>query len=74
MSESSSPEDLRAREVLDEVLAVVPTAILIGGWASWTRTGGAMSHDIDLIVGYTPSWTRSASTSPTSRNRATSAG
>lgn len=52
MSESSSPEDLRAREVLDEVLAVVPTAILIGGWASWARTGGAMSHDIDLIVGY----------------------
>jgi len=52
VSESSSPEDLRAREVLDEVLAVVPTAILIGGWASWTRTGGAMSHDIDLIVGY----------------------
>ncbi len=49
---SSSPEDLRSREVLDEVLAVVPNAILIGGWASWTRTGGAMSHDIDLIVGY----------------------
>ena len=52
MTASSSPEDLHAREVLDEVLTAVPGAILIGGWASWARTGGAMSHDIDLIIDY----------------------
>lgn len=46
---SSEQTDL-SRAVLGEVMAAVPKAILIGGWASWVRTGGAMSHDIDLIV------------------------
>ena len=46
---SSEQTDL-SRAVLGEVVAAVPDAILIGGWASWVRTGGAMSHDIDLIV------------------------
>lgn len=36
--------------MLDEVLAAVPDAILIGGWGTWVRTGGPMSHDIDLIL------------------------
>lgn len=46
---SSEQTDL-SRAVLGEVVAAVPDAVLIGGWASWVRTGGAMSHDIDLIV------------------------
>ena len=39
-----------SQEVLTEVLDAVPDAILIGGWATWVRVGGDMSHDIDLIV------------------------
>lgn len=46
---SSEQSDL-SRAVLGEVLAGVPTAILIGGWGSWVRTGGPISHDVDLIV------------------------
>lgn len=40
----------RSRSVLSRVHDAVPDAVLIGGWATWVRTGGAMSHDIDLIV------------------------
>lgn len=40
----------RSRAVLDRIHEGVPDAVLIGGWATWVRTGGAMSHDIDLIV------------------------
>jgi hypothetical protein len=40
----------RSRAVLDRVHQAVPDAVLIGGWATWVRTGGAMSHDIDVIV------------------------
>jgi hypothetical protein len=36
--------------VLNRVREEVPDAILIGGWGTWVRTRGAMSHDIDLIV------------------------
>ena len=46
---SSEQTDL-SRAVLGEVVAAVPAAILIGGWGSWLRTGGPMSHDVDLIV------------------------
>ena len=46
----SSEETERSRAVLDEVVATVPDAVLIGGWGSWVRTKGPMSHDIDLIV------------------------
>ena len=46
---SSEQTDL-SRAVLGEVLAAVPAAILIGGWGSWVRNGGPMSHDVDLIV------------------------
>src|ERR1035441_5756093 len=45
------PEDTAlSQQVLAEVLGVVPDAILIGGWATWLRVGGDMSHDIDLIA------------------------
>ena len=46
----SSEQTEISRSVLGEVLAAVPGAVLIGGWGSWVRTGGPMSHDIDLIV------------------------
>jgi hypothetical protein len=44
-----SPET-PAERVLAEITAIVPHAVVIGGWATWLRTGGAKSHDIDLIV------------------------
>lgn len=40
----------RSRSVLHRVHEAVPDAVLIGGWGTWLRTGGPMSHDIDLIV------------------------
>lgn len=40
----------RSRQVLHRVHAAVPAMVLIGGWGTWVRTGGPMSHDIDLIV------------------------
>jgi hypothetical protein len=40
----------RSRSVLGRVHEAVPDAVLIGGWGSWVRTGGPMSHDIDVIV------------------------
>lgn len=46
----SSEQTDRSFAVLGEVVNAVPEAVLIGGWASWVRTGGPMSHDIDLIV------------------------
>src|ERR1035441_9453859 len=33
-------------------MAAIPDAVRIGGWGSWVRTGGPMSHDIDLIVSH----------------------
>jgi hypothetical protein len=46
----SSEQVEQSRAVLNDVLTAVPDAILIGGWGTWVRVGGAMSHDIDLIV------------------------
>jgi hypothetical protein len=46
----SSDQTEASRAVLDALLAAVPDAILIGGWGTWARAGGAMSHDVDLIV------------------------
>ena len=40
----------RSLEVVTELLAKVPEAILIGGWATWRRTGALKSHDIDVLV------------------------
>ena len=46
----SSEQTEASKAVLDDLLAAVPDAILIGGWATWARVGGAMSHDVDLVV------------------------
>jgi hypothetical protein len=46
----SSEQAEQSKAVLDGLLAAVPGAILIGGWGTWARVGGAMSHDVDLIV------------------------
>jgi hypothetical protein len=46
----SSEQTEQSKAVLDEVLGAMPGAILIGGWGTWARVGGPMSHDIDLIV------------------------
>lgn len=40
----------RSRAVLSEVREAVPDAVVIGGWGTWVRTQGPMSHDIDLIL------------------------
>jgi hypothetical protein len=48
----SSDETERSRAVLGEVVAALPDVILIGGWGTWVRTKGPMSHDIDLIVSH----------------------
>lgn len=40
-----------SRRVLDQFLRDFPSAVLIGGWASWARIGVLQSHDIDAIVG-----------------------
>ncbi len=46
----SSEQTEQSKAVLDDLMAAVPEAILIGGWGTWARIGGAMSHDVDLIV------------------------
>lgn len=46
----SSEQTEQSKAVLDDLLAAVPGAVLIGGWGTWARVGGAMSHDVDLIV------------------------
>lgn len=40
----------RSRAVLDRVRDTAPDVVLIGGRATWVRTGGPMSHDIDVVV------------------------
>ena len=40
----------RSLDVVTGLLTKVPEAILIGGWATWRRTGALKSHDIDLLV------------------------
>ena len=46
----SSEQTEQSKAVLDDLLAAVPNAILIGGWGTWARVGGPMSHDVDVIV------------------------
>jgi hypothetical protein len=46
----SSEQTEQSKAVLDDLLAAVPGAVLIGGWGTWARVGGAMSHDVDLLV------------------------
>lgn len=49
---SAYPKDLtdHSYRVLLQLVGIVPDAILIGGWGTWVRQQGLMSHDIDLIV------------------------
>jgi hypothetical protein len=46
----SSDQTERSQGVLRQLVDVVPEAVLIGGWGTWVRLHGEMSHDIDLIV------------------------
>ena len=46
----SSEQAEQSEAVLDDLLAALPGAILIGGWGTWARVSGAMSHDVGLIV------------------------
>ena len=39
------------RLVLDYLGEELEPSILIGGWATFARVGGDISHDIDLIIG-----------------------
>ena len=52
MSFYTTDQTERSRSVLDQLVALVPTATLIGGWGTWVRLYGQMSHDIDLIVSH----------------------
>lgn len=49
--DSGPPERQEDRAwVILTALRDLPSAVLIGGWATWLRTRGPMSHDIDMIV------------------------
>ncbi len=52
MSFYTTDQTERSRSVLDQLVALVPAATLIGGWGTWVRLHGQMSHDIDLIVSH----------------------
>ena len=39
-----------AQDVMERFVHEFPDAVLIGGWATYLRTGLAKSHDIDVIV------------------------
>lgn len=41
------------RALVDHLGYDLEPSILIGGWATYLRVGGPMSHDIDLIIGAT---------------------
>lgn len=47
---ASGEQAAETLRVLHEVLDALPDAILIGGWASWVRLNGLISHDIDLLA------------------------
>ena len=53
MPEPMNDSDETIRGVLGHVGRDLEPSILIGGWATYLRVGGEISHDIDLIV--TPS-------------------
>ena len=52
MSFYTTDQSERSQSVLDQLVSVVPAATLIGGWGTWVRLHGQMSHDIDLIVSH----------------------
>lgn len=51
MAELPLDDEGHLRLVLDYLGAELEPSILIGGWATFTRVGGDISHDIDLIIG-----------------------
>jgi len=46
----SRPDEDRVQEVMRRFVREFPDAVLVGGWATYLRTGVAKSHDIDIIV------------------------
>lgn len=53
LSSAGTPldDEGRIRFVLDYLGEELEPSILIGGWATFIRVGGDISHDIDLIIG-----------------------
>jgi len=51
MGELLSDDTGQIRQVLDYLGRELEPSILIGGWATFFRVGGDISHDIDLIIG-----------------------
>jgi hypothetical protein len=46
----SRPDEDHVEQVMQRFVRDFPDAVLLGGWASYLRTGLAKSHDIDVIV------------------------
>jgi len=46
----SRPDEDHVQEVMRRFVREFPDAVLVGGWATYLRTGVAKSHDIDIIV------------------------
>jgi len=46
----SRPDEDLVAEVMRRFVREFPDAVLLGGWATYLRTGVAKSHDIDVIV------------------------
>jgi hypothetical protein len=48
--ERRQPDEDHVQEVMERFVREFPDAVLLGGWATYLRTGIAKSHDIDVIV------------------------
>src|SRR5260370_8877382 len=46
----SRPDEDYVQAVMQRFVRDFPDVVLIGGWATYIRTGVAKSHDIDIIV------------------------
>jgi hypothetical protein len=46
----SRPDEDHVQKVMQRFVRDFPDAVLVGGWATYLRTGVAKSHDIDIIV------------------------
>jgi hypothetical protein len=46
----SRPDEDHVQEVMQGFVRDFPDVVLLGGWATYLRTGVAKSHDIDVIV------------------------
>lgn len=51
MPDFPADDESHLRLVLDYLGHELEPSILIGGWATFVRVGGDISHDIDLIIG-----------------------